>query len=231
MKEEKLIGTSSIPYQENCSIQVLNIKEITTTKHRRDERYYADFYNVTDDCVYFIDRIELDPFCTTLGYQLINNRLVIYNYDIVEGKKYHVVNRILKYYDVIDNISLNLSADDIITELGFNLPEKDRKRVELVSERLKKMDDYLEYLDSITELDGTIPLVDNTKKKKKFINKKKESKKMLNTISREEFTKYFTKLITNSDRDIKINQQVININDYKDDGQKVKNVFSTKNMK
>ena len=40
MKEEKLIGTSSIPYQENCSIQVLNIKEITTTKHRRDERYY-----------------------------------------------------------------------------------------------------------------------------------------------------------------------------------------------
>ena len=124
-----------------------------------------------------------------------------------------------------------MSANDIITELGFNLPEKDRKRVELVSERLKKMDDYLEYLDSITELDGTIPLVDNTKKKKKFINKKKESKKMLNTISREEFTKYFTNLITNSDRDIKINQQVININDYKDDGQKVKNVFSTKNMK
>ena len=222
MKEEKLIGTSSIPYQENCSIQVLNIKELTTTEHRKDEKYYADFYNVTNDFVYFIDRIELDPFCATLGYQIINNRLVIYNYDVVVGKKYHAVNKILKYYDVTDNISLNLSAYDVITELGFNLPEEDRKKLELVSTRLKKMNEYLEYLDSITELDGIIPLVDNTKKKNKFINKKRESSKMLFPISRKEFTKYFTKLITNSDREIKINQQVINISDYKDAGVKVK---------
>ena len=224
MKEEKLIGTSSIPYKENCTIQVLNIKEIITTEHRKDEKYYADFYNVTDDCVYFIDRIELDPFCTTLGYQLINNYLVIYNYDIVEGKKYHAVNRILKYYDVMDNISINLSAEDIITELGFNLAEEDRKKLELVSARLKKMDEYLEYLDSITELDGVIPLVDNTNKKHKFINKKRESSRMLYTISRKEFTKYLTKLITSADKDIKINQHVINISDYKDseDNGKIK---------
>ena len=39
MKEEKLIGTSSIPYQENCTIQVLNIKEIITTEHRKVEKY------------------------------------------------------------------------------------------------------------------------------------------------------------------------------------------------
>lgn len=220
MKEEKLIGTSSIPYQENCTIQVLNIKELTTTEHRKYERYYADFYNVTEDYVYFIDRIELDPFCATLGYQLINNRLIIYNYDVVEGKKYHAVNKILKYYDVVDNISLNLSAYDVITELGFNLPEEDRKKLELVSTRLKKMNEYLEYIDSITELDGIIPLVDNTKKKNKFINKKRESSKMLYPISRKEFTKYFTKLITNSDANIKINQQVINISDYKDSKDK-----------
>ncbi len=230
MKEEKLIGTSSIPYQENCTIQVLNIKELITTEHRKDEKYYVDFYNVTDDYVYFIDRIELDPFCATLGYQLINNHLVIYNYDIVEGKKYHAVNRILKYYDVIDNISINLSAEDIITELGFNLKEEDRKKLELVSARLKKMDEYLEYLDSITELDGVIPLVNNTSKKHKFINKKRESSRMLYPISRKEFTKYLTKLITNADTDIKINQHVININDYKGERQKVKSKFSAKNM-
>ena len=222
MKEEKLIGTSSIPYQENCTIQVLNIKELTTTEHRKYERYYADFYNVTEDYVYFIDRIELDPFCATLGYQLINNRLIIYNYDVVEGKKYHAVNKILKYYDVVDNISLNLSAYDVITELGFNLPEEDRKKLELVSTRLKKMNEYLEYIDSITELDGIIPLVDNTKKKNKFINKKRESSKMLYPNSRKEFTKYFTKLITNSDANIKINQQVINISDYKDSKDRIK---------
>ena len=216
MKEEKLIGTSSIPYKENCTIQVLNIKELTTTEHRKDERYYADFYNVTDDYVYFIDRIELDPFCATLGYQLINNHLVIYNYDVVEGKKYHAVNRILKYYDVIDNISINASSNDIITKLGFNLSEEDGKKIELVSTRLKKMDEYLEYLDSITELDGIIPLVNNVNKKNKFINKKRESNRMLYPISRKEFTKYFTKLITNADKDIKINQHVINISDYKD---------------
>ena len=215
MKEEKLIGTSSIPYKENCTIQVLNIKELTTTEHRKDERYYADFYNVTDDYVYFIDRIELDPFCATLGYQLINNHLVIYNYDVVEGKKYHAVNRILKYYDVIDNISINASSNDIITKLGFNLSEEDGKKIELVSTRLKKMDEYLEYLDSITELDGIIPLVNNVNKKNKFINKKRESNRMLYPISRKEFTKYFTKLITNADKDIKINQHVINISDYK----------------
>ena len=222
MKEERLIGTSSIPYQKNCSIQVLNIKEITTTKHRNDERYYADFYNVTDDCVYFIDRIELDPFCATLGYQLINNRLVIYNYDVIEGKKYHAVNRILKYYDVIDNISFNLSTGEIITELGFNIPESNIKRVQLVSKRLRKMDEYLEYLDNITELDGIIPLVDNTEKKNNYISKKRESSKMLYPISRKDFTKYFTKLITNSDRDIKINQQVINISDYKGSEDRIK---------
>jgi len=216
MKEEKLIGTSSIPYKENCTIQVLNIKELTTTQHRKDERYYADFYNVTDDYVYFIDRIELDPFCATLGYQLISNHLVIYNYDVVEGKKYHAVNRVLKYYDVIDNISINLSTNEIITELGFNLSEEDREQLELVSTRLKKMDEYLEYLDSITELDGIIPLVNNVNKKNKFINKKRESNRMLYPISRKEFTKYFTKLITSADKDIKINQHVINISDYKD---------------
>ena len=216
MKEEKLIGTSSIPYKENCTIQVLNIKELTTTEHRKDERYYADFYNVTDDYVYFIDRIELDPFCATLGYQLISNHLVIYNYDVVEGKKYHAVNRVLKYYDVIDNISINLSTNEIITELGFNLSEEDREQLELVSTRLKKMDEYLEYLDSITELDGIIPLVNNVNKKNKFINKKRESNRMLYPISRKEFTKYFTKLITSADKDIKINQHVINISDYKD---------------
>lgn len=222
MKEEKLIGTSSIPYQDNCTVQVLNIKEIITTKHRKDERYYADFYNVKDDYVYFIDRIELDPFCATLGYQLINNHLVIYNYDVVEGKKYHAVNKILKYYDVVDNISLNLSTYDIITELGFNLPEADRKKLELVSTRLKKIDEYLDYLDSITELNGIIPLVNNTGKKHKFINKKRESSKMLYPISRKEFTKYLTKLITNADKDIKINQQIINISDYKDSEDKGK---------
>ena len=224
MKEEKLIGTSSIPYQENCTIQVLNIKEVINREHRKDEKYYADFYNVTDDYVYFIDRIELDPFCATLGYQLINNHLVIYNYDIVEGKKYHAVNRILKYYDVIDNISINLSAEDIITELGFNLNEEDRKKLELVSARLKKMDEYLEYLDSITELDGIIPLVNNTGKKHKFINKKRESSRMLYPISRKEYTKYLTKLITNADTDIKINQHVINISNYQksDDKEKIK---------
>ena len=223
MKEEKLIGTSSIPYKENCTIQVLNIKEVTTTQHRKDERYYADFYNVTDDLVYFIDRIELDPFCATLGYQLINNHLVIYNYDIIEGKKYHAVNKILKYYDVVDNISLNLSTSEIITELGFNLPEEENK-VELANVRLKKIDEYLEYLDSITELAGIIPLVNNTKKKYKFINKKRESSRMLYPISRKEFTKYFTKLITKSDSNIKINQHVINISDYQgsEDKGKVK---------
>ena len=223
MKEEKLIGTSSIPYKENCTIQVLNIKEVTTTQHRKDERYYADFYNVTDDLVYFIDRIELDPFCATLGYQLINNHLVIYNYDIIEGKKYHAVNKILKYYDVVDNISLNLSTSEIITELGFNLPEEENK-VELANVRLKKIDEYLEYLESITELAGIIPLVNNTKKKYKFINKKRESSRMLYPISRKEFTKYFTKLITKSDSNIKINQHVINISDYQgsEDKGKVK---------
>lgn len=223
MKEEKLIGTSSIPYKENCTIQVLNIKEVTTTQHRKDERYYADFYNVTDDLVYFIDRIELDPFCATLGYQLINNHLVIYNYDIIEGKKYHAVNKILKYYDVVDNISLNLSTSEIITELGFNLPEEENK-VELANVRLKKIDEYLEYLESITELAGIIPLVNNTKNKYKFINKKRESSRMLYPISRKEFTKYFTKLITKSDSNIKINQHVINISDYQgsEDKGKVK---------
>lgn len=223
MKEEKLIGTSSIPYKENCTIQVLNIKEVTTTQHRKDERYYADFYNVTDDLVYFIDRIELDPFCATLGYQLINNHLVIYNYDIIEGKKHHAVNKILKYYDVVDNISLNLSTSEIITELGFNLPEEENK-VELANVRLKKIDEYLEYLESITELAGIIPLVNNTKKKYKFINKKRESSRMLYPISRKEFTKYFTKLITKSDSNIKINQHVINISDYQgsEDKGKVK---------
>lgn len=222
MKEEKLIGTSSIPYQDNCTIQVLNIKEVTTTEHRKDERYYADFYNVTDDYVYFIDRIELDPFCATLGYQLINNRLVIYNYDVVEGKKYHAVNRILKYYDVLDNVSLNLSTNGIITELGFNLPEEDRNKIELASARIKKMDEYIEYLDSITELGGIIPLVNNTTKKRKFMNKKRESSRMLFPISRKEFTKYFTKLITSADKDIKINQRVIDISDYQGSEDKYK---------
>ena len=164
MKEEKLIGTSSIPYKENCTIQVLNIKETLDTKHKKEERYYSDFYNVTEDEVYFIDRIELDPFCDTLGYQVINNRLVIYNYDVVVGKKYHAVKKVFKYYDIYENININAGVSEIITELGFDLPEEDKHNIELADVRLKKMDEFIEQLDNNTELDGIIPLVNISKK-------------------------------------------------------------------
>lgn len=222
MKEEVLVGTSSIPYKENCTIQVLNIKVILDTKHKKEEKYYSDFYNVTEDEVYFIDRIELDTLCDTLGYQVINNHLIIYNYDVVEGKKYHAVKRIFKYYDINENISINASANEIIDELGFDLLEKEKYKIDLVENKQRKMDEYIEYLNSITELEGPIPLVNNGIQHQ-YASKNPYKVKMLNPISRNDFASYFTKLITKSEKYIKnINNSSIKICDYQSDDEKKK---------
>lgn len=231
MKEEKLIGTSSIPYKENCTIQVLNIKETLDTKHKKEERYYSDFYNVTDDEVYFIDRIELDPFCDTLGYQVINNHLVIYNYDVVVGKKYHAAKKVFKYYDIYENININAGVSEIITELGFDLPDEDKHNIELADVRLKKMDEFIEQLDNNTELDGIIPLVNISKKEHQYANKKAYSSKMIMPISRKKFALYLTKLITKSDKNIIVNQPVINLSDYQNSTDGVKQKIKKKNDK
>ena len=231
MKEEKLIGTSSIPYKENCTIQVLNIKETLDTKHKKEERYYSDFYNVTDDEVYFIDRIELDPFCDTLGYQVINNHLVIYNYDVVVGKKYHAVKKVFKYYDIEENININAGVSEIITELGFDLPEEDKHNIELADVRLKKMDEFIEQLDNNTELDGIIPLVNISKKDHQYTNKKAYSSKMIMPISRKKFASYLTELITKSDKNIIVNHSVINLSDYQKSADGVKQKIKKKDDK
>ncbi len=231
MKEEKLIGTSSIPYKENCTIQVLNIKETLDTKHKKEERYYSDFYNVTDDEVYFIDRIELDPFCDTLGYQVINNHLVIYNYDVVVGKKYHAVKKVFKYYDIEENININAGVSEIITELGFDLPEEDKHNIELADVRLKKMDEFIEQLDNNTELDGIIPLVNISKKNHQYTNKKAYSSKMIMPISRKKFASYLTELITKSDKNIIVNHSVINLSDYQNSADGVKQKIKKKDDK
>lgn len=236
MKVEKLIGTSSIPYKENCTIQVLNIKETLDTNHKREERYYSDFYNVTKDEVYFIDRIELDPFCDTLGYQVINNRydkscLIIYNYDVVVGKKYHAVKKVFKYYDIADNININSKVSEIINELGFDLPEEDKHNIELADVRLKKMDEFIEYLDSIADIDGIIPLVNISKKERQYTNRKAYSSKMIMPISRKRFTSYLTELITKSDKNIIVNQHVINLSDYQDSTDVVKQKTKKKDDK
>ncbi len=231
MKEEKLIGTSSIPYKENCTIQVLNIKETLDTKHKKEERYYSDFYNVTDDEVYFIDRIELDPFCDTLGYQVINNHLVIYNYDVVVGKKYHAVKKVFKYYDIYENININAGVSEIITELGFDLPDEDKHNIELADVRLKKMDEFIEQLDNNTELDGIIPLVNISKKEHQYANKKAYSSKMIMPISRKKFASYLTELITKSDKNIIVNHSVINLSDYQKSADGVKQKIKKKDDK
>ena len=236
MKEKKLIGTSSIPYKENCTIQVLNIKETLDTKHKKEERYYSDFYNVTDDEVYFIDRIELDPFCDTLGYQVINNRydksrLVIYNYDVVVGKKYHAVKKVFKYYDIEENININAGVSEIITELGFDLPDEDKHNIELADVRLKKMDEFIEQLDNNTELDGIIPLVNISKKDHQYTNKKAYSSKMIMPISRKKFASYLTELITKSDKNIIVNHSVINLSDYQKSADGVKQKIKKKDDK
>ena len=231
MKEEKLIGTSSIPYKENCTIQVLNIKETLDTKHKKEERYYSDFYNVTDTEVYFIDRIELDPFCDTLGYQVINNHLVIYNYDVVVGKKYHAVKKIFKYYDIEENVNINAGISEVITDLGFDLPEEEKRKIELVETKLKKMDEFIEYLDSITDVEGIIPLVNISKKERQYTNRKAYSSKMVLPISRKKFALYLTKLITKSDKNIIINQHVINLSDYQNSTDGVKQKSKKKDDK
>ena len=231
MKEKKLIGTSSIPYKENCTIQVLNIKETLDTKHKKEERYYSDFYNVTDDEVYFIDRIELDPFCDTLGYQVINNHLVIYNYDVVVGKKYHAVKKVFKYYDIEENININAGVSEIITELGFDLPDEDKHNIELADVRLKKMDEFIEQLDNNTELDGIIPLVNISKKDHQYTNKKAYSSKMIMPISRKKFASYLTELITKSDKNIIVNHSVINLSDYQKSADGVKQKIKKKDDK
>ena len=220
MKKEKLIGTTTIAYDENCSIQVLNIKETLNAKHKKEEHYYSDFYNVTQDGVYFIDRIELDPFCENLGYQLINNKLIIYNYDIVTGRKYHAVKKIFKYYDVVDNITINERVSEIIKVLGFELPEEEKNKLELVGSRLKKMDEFISSLEKEEAYTQITPMVNICKDERQYSSRRKYSAQMISPISRREFAEYYTKLVTGSDKNIKINNHVININDYKSDEKK-----------
>lgn len=220
MKKEKLIGTTTIAYDENCSIQVLNIKETLNTKHKKEEHYYSDFYNVTLDGVYFIDRVELDPFCENLGYQLINNKLIIYNYDIVTGRKYHAVKKVFKYYDVIDNITINENVSEIIKVLGFDLPSEEKNKLEFVGSRLKKMDEFISSLEREEDYTQITPIVNICKKEKQYTSRRKYSAQMISPISRREFADYYTELVTGSDSNIKINNHVINISDYKNDEKK-----------
>ena len=222
MKKEKLIGTTTITYKENCSIQVLNIKETLDTKHKKEEHYYSDFYNVTNDGVYFVDRIELDPFCENLGYQLINNKLIIYNYDIVTGRKYHAVKKIFKYYDVIDNININEKISEIIKVLGFDMPDSKKNELELVDNRLKKMDEFINLLEKNEDFTEITPIVNICKKEKNYTNKRGYSAKMISPIPRFEFANYYTQLVTGSDLNIIVNKHVINIDDYKSTKEKIK---------
>ena len=119
MKEETLIGISTIPCHPYGTIYVLTLK--------KSDNIYCDFYKVSGKKVFFIEHIDLDSFCYRIGYQLINNKLIIYSYNIIEGKIRQAINHLYKYYDVRTNMSINISIDEALEQLGFGLTEIDKK--------------------------------------------------------------------------------------------------------
>ena len=104
--------------------------------------------------------------------------------------------------------------------LGFELPEEEKNKLELVGSRLKKMDEFISSLEKEEAYTQITPMVNICKDERQYSSRRKYSAQMISPISRREFAEYYTKLVTGSDKNIKINNHVININDYKSDEKK-----------
>ena len=206
MKEETLIGISTIPCHPYGTIYVLTLK--------KSDNIYCDFYKVSGKKVFFIEHIDLDSFCYRIGYQMINNKLIIYSYNIIEGKIRQAINHLYKYYDVRTNMSINISIDEALEQLGFGLTEIDKKIYKTKSIQDRKLEEYIQYLESISSNTNIIPLVNSGENKKLHKQNKVYIQKMMHPISRYRFTNYLKELITGSDKNIKINSKIINFNDY-----------------
>ena len=208
MNNEFLIGMNTIPCYPFGTIHVLTL--------RKGNNIYCDFYKVSGRKVIFIDHIELDEFCYRIGHQLINNIFIIYRYDILPGKKRQIVTELYKYYDIKDDISINYSVGEALEKLGFGLAESDKKIYKSDSDREKRLEEYIDYLEKISDEINIIPLVDGSNLKRKYKSRRAYRDKLLNPMNRDDFTKYITQLITCSDEKLKVNKKVIDLHDYFD---------------
>lgn len=206
MNQEFLVGMSTIPCYPYGTIHILTLK--------KRKKVYCDFYKVQGKNVIFIDHIELDDFCYRIGYQLINEKLIIYSYDTVPGKIRQCVKELHKYYDVKNDISLNYSIQEALDDLGFGLTNTEKRIYKSKEKQQEKLEDYISYLENIANEINIIPLVDGNKSKKVYKTHRKYKDRLLSPMTREDFTKYITKLITGSDDKIKINKKIVNLRDY-----------------
>ena len=206
MNQEFLLGMSTIPCYPYGTIHVLTLKQ--------NDIIYCDFYKIQGDSSIFIDHIELDDFCYRIGYQLINDKLIIYSYDIVPGKKRQCVKELYKFYDIKNDISINYNVREALNNLGFSLTDTDKKIYKTKEEQKEKLEEYISYLENISNETGITPLVNGENSKKKYKTHRKYQNKLLYPISRIEFTEYITNLLTKSDDKLKVNKKVIDIHDY-----------------
>ncbi len=206
MNQEFLVGMSTIPCYPYGTIHILTLK--------KKDNIYCDFYKVHGNSAKFIDRIELDDFCYRIGYQLINDKLIIYSYDAVPGKIRQQVKEVYKYYDIKNDISLNYSVQEALDDIGFCLTDTDKKIYKSEEKQKEKLEEYISYLENISNEINIIPLVNGNNSKKVYKTHRKYVNRLLCPMTREDFTKYITKLIAGSDDKIKINKKIVNLHDY-----------------
>ena len=107
---EQFVSEKKIPIYQGLNVDILTIKE--------NNRYYYDIYNMVNDEVYFIGRFEIDQFIYHIGYAINNGYLLIYYYEPIVGTNKSIVTKALKLYNLIDNISIVDSLNNIIDKFG-----------------------------------------------------------------------------------------------------------------
>lgn len=107
---EQFVSEKKIPIYQGLNVDILTIKE--------NNRYYYDIYNMVNDEVYFIGRFEIDQFIYHIGYAINNGYLLIYYYEPIVGTNKSIVTKALKLYNLIDNISIIDSLNNIIDKFG-----------------------------------------------------------------------------------------------------------------
>lgn len=107
---EQFISEKKISIYQGLNVDILTIKE--------NNKYYYDIYNMINDEVYFIGRFEIDPFVYFIDYEVNGSYLLVYHYEPVVGTDKSVVTKVLKFYDLIENISIIDSVDNIIDQFA-----------------------------------------------------------------------------------------------------------------
>ncbi len=175
---EKLINNTIITSNNNC-VNILLFQE--------NNRYYYDIYNLCKEKVYFIGRFLLDSFVYYLDYEINDNYLLIYHYKPIIGTNKNNITEIIKFYDLVDNISIVDSIDNILYKFNSDMlsydNSKDNKKYDNCKKKSKIKDrslktlsifEYRKYLSNLNNknhknMDNIINIDD-------YIGKKNDSK-------------------------------------------------------